>query len=543
MAEQTAYMADFRSQFQNFYQNLTFGKKLFLILSLLSIIVGISVFVYFSQQKTWSLLVKDISPKEAAEITQRLEEKQVPYILQPGGNGILVPVDQVDKTRLDIASSGLLMGGVVGLEIFDKTNLAATEFQQKVQYKRAIEGELSRLITQIDVIKAAKISLAIPEKSLFLEEEKKPTASIVVDTKGRKKLSPKGVETIVNLVAGSVSGMQVEDVRVSDSQGNLLSKGKRLLDATDSRDKNYLYQHAIEEKLQLKLLSQLEKITGKGRVEVRVSARINFDTNEIVEDLVDPDGSALLSEETTSEKSTGSRSIPVGIPGATSNSPEVRAGASEVANVSDVNRKTKRSNYVNSRRHVVTKKVSGNIERLSVAVLVDGKYDYVRDDSGELVDDPAYKERSPQELEKIMQIAKVAVGFDSTRGDTIEVKNLRFDEPMLEHERLKREAKEASRNFIIKLTKFFVVGVVLIVLIFMVIRPMVQKLAAKPEDLDLLMGLPTTIGELQGEELEIPTEKEAGLPPRDKILEIARQDPLKTASLVRTWLRDKRDKK
>ncbi|OGG99798.1 MAG: flagellar M-ring protein FliF [Candidatus Lambdaproteobacteria bacterium RIFOXYD1_FULL_56_27] len=541
MAEQSVGLVeDFQSQFQNFFSGLTTGKKIFLFSSLGGIVLGLIVFVFFTQQVTWAPLATGLKQDDASKIVAKLDELNIQYVLQPGGGGIMVPVDQVDKVRLQIASSGLQLGGLVGFELFDKNNFGATEFQQQVQYKRALEGELARLITQIDIIESAKVSVALPEKSLFIDDEVKTTASVVVDMAGSNKLNQKGVNTIVNLVSGAVPGLQAEDVRVSDSSGNLLSKGLSDQDGSESRDKNYAYLQLVEQRVEAKLLSQLEKVTGKDRVEVRVSLDMDFNISETTEDLVDPDLSAVVSEESTSEKATGSRSIPVGVPGVTSNSPEVRAGASEIANVSDVDKKVKRTNYANSKRHVISKKSPGGIKRMSVAVLLDGKYEYVRDDAGEIVGSPVYKPWSPSDIQIIESVAKQSVGFSAERGDTITVQNIRFTKPLVEQERLKQERSQATRRFIIDLVRYVLVGLIVIVLVFMVIRPMVMKLSAKPEDLDLLMGLPTTIGELEGEELEIPTEKETGIPPRDKIIEIAKQDPLKTASLVRTWLKEKK---
>lgn len=542
MAEQTAdsFITDFQNQFQNFFQNLTTSKKIFLFSSLGAILVGLIAFVYFSQQVTWAPLISGVDQQDAGNIVRKLEELNVEYVLQPGGNTILVPASAVDKVRLEIASSGIQMGGVVGLEIFDENNFGATEFQQRVQYKRALEGELSRLITQINTISSAKVALALPEKSLFLEEEKRPTASVVLEVANNSRLSEREVNTILNLVSGSISGMMPEDVRVSDQNGKLLSKGLSDPDNAEIRNKNYIYQQQVEQRLQEKLVTQLEKITGPDRVEVRVALQMDFDSSEIREELIDPDLSAVLSEEVNTEESTGSRSIPVGVPGVTSNSPEVRAGASEVANVSEVNKRIKRTNYVNSKRHIVRTKSAGKILRMSVAVLLDGRYEYIRDENGDVIGSPQYMPRTTEELDIIEQVAKQTVGFQESRGDSITVKNMKFSKPLVEQEKLKAYQRDATRKFIIDMIRFVLVGVIIVLLIFMVIRPMVQKLSAKPEDLDLLMGLPTTIGELEGEELEIPTEKETGIPPRDKIIEIARQDPLKTATLIRNWLREKK---
>jgi len=542
MAEQAANLVTgFQSQFQNFYQNLTLPKKVFFFGSIASVLIGIIAFVFVSQQVTWAPLINGLGQNDAARITQKLDELNVKYVLQPGGSGILVPAADVDRVRLQIASSGLQMGGLVGLELFDQSNFGATEFQQKIQYKRAMEGELSRLINLIDVVRSSKVSLAIPEKSLFIDDKEEATASVILDMEGSRKLSDKGIHTILNLVSGAVPGMNVQNVRLADQSGRLLSKGENESSSgSDTLNKTYGFQRQMEQRLEQKLVSQLEKITGKDRVEVRITVEVDFDSSQIVEDWVDPDRSALLSEEVSSENATGSRSIPVGVPGVTSNSPEVRAGASEVANVSDINKKQKRTNYVNSKTHTKRNHSPGAVKRMSVAVLLDGKYEFVRDEEGEIIGSPIYKPWSPQELQTIEQVAQQAVGYNTKRGDSLTVKNLRFMKPLVEQEKLKLQKRDTTRKFIVDLVKYVMVGVVIVALVFLIIRPMVQKLAAKPADLDLLMGLPTTIGELEGEELEIPTEKETGIPPRDKIVEIAKQDPMKTASLVRAWLREKK---
>ncbi len=541
MAEQTAdIINDFQSQFQVFFQNLTTAKKIFLFSSLGAGLIGLLAFVFYSQQITWSPLAEGISQEDAGRIVGKLDELNIPYVLQPGGRGILVPAEQVDSVRLQIASSGLQIGGVVGLEIFENNNFGATEFQQKVQYKRALEGELSRLITKIKIIEDAKVSVAIPEKSLFIDDEKRSTASVVLKVIGGQRLSKKGVNTILNLVSGAIPGMAVDDVRVSDDTGKLLSKGLTDQDGSDIRDKNFGYQRLIEQQFERKLVTQLEKIVGKDRVEAKVTVTLDFDSSEIIEDLVDPDLTAILSEEVTSENSTGSRSIPVGVPGVTSNSPEVRAGASEIANVSDINKKLKRTNFVNSKRHIVRKKAAGEVVRMSISVLVDSEYSFARDEEGNIIGEPIAKKWHPKQVEQMEKLSKETVGFDAKRGDTFTIQNFTFQKSLLEQEELKIRKQEATRKFIVELVRYLGVGVGLVFLIFVVIRPMVAKLSAKPEDLDLLMGLPTTIGELEGEELEIPTEKETGIPPRDKIIEIAKQDPLKTASLIRTWLREKK---
>lgn len=180
----------------------------------------------------------------------------------------------------------------------------------------------------------------------------------------------------------------------------------------------------------------------------------------------------------------------------------------------------------------------GKLKRLTVSVLIDGKYKPILDASGRIVT-RQYEEWSTAEKQEIEKLIKASVGFDEKRGDNLEVVNLRFQRGSEEDVTRQVEATQHNREFFLDILRYTFLGVGLLALIIFVIRPMVQRLSAKPEDLDLLMGLPATIGELEGEELEIPTEKEVGIPPKEKILEIARQDSLATANLIRSWLKEK----
>jgi flagellar M-ring protein FliF len=267
---------------------------------------------------------------------------------------------------------------------------------------------------------------------------------------------------------------------------------------------------------------------------------MTFDRVTMTEERFDPEGSVIRSEQVSSEESTGTRTIPVGIPGVTSNLPEQQAGASEVANVSQLNRATETRNFENSRLTRVSEPAVGKITHVSVSVLVDGKYRRLVDpESGQST--RQYQAWSTEELNHFNRLVRAAVGYDEKRGDHVEVVNMQFQAPL--EEDISREIEETTRarEFMLDILRFTFLGVGLLALILFVIRPMVQRLSAKPEDLDLLMGLPATIGELEGEELEIPTTREAaGIPPRDKIMEMARTDPLATASMVRNWLREKR---
>ena len=264
---------------------------------------------------------------------------------------------------------------------------------------------------------------------------------------------------------------------------------------------------------------------------------MRFDHQTIKEELIDPDQTSVVSEQTVDESSTGSRSIPVGPAGVTTNLPE--ATGREAATVSEFTKKNSTKNYESSRREVFKESASGEVMRLSVSVLLDNKRPQILDEDGNFLgrDNIRWTEA---EKEVIEGLVKAAMGFNDTRGDSIFVGNMPFEKAAEQDKTLEIEQARIRNQFILDVVRYVSLGIAIVALIMLVIRPMVQRLASKPADLDLLMGLPATIGELEGEELEIPTERESGIPPREKILDLAKQDPLKTASLIRNWLRDTR---
>ena len=541
MAEESANsFRDITSQFQNFFNSLTTAKKIVLFSALAVVMLGMISLVYVASRQSWTPLYTGISNEDAAQIKEKLDQNQIPVLVGPGGRSILVPTGSADEARLTLARERVTLGGGLGFaDLFvGQTSIGETEFQQQVKFRIALEGELARLITKLKNVDSAKVTLALPKQSVFLREEEHPTASVVLTTASGKRLDRNQVSTISHLVANSVEALSQQDVVVVDSSGTMLSRpgdGQNIGNFNDQ----FMFRRQLEEVLQTKILTQLEPVVGADRVRARVSADLSFDKITTREEIFDPDNSVVRSEQVSSENSTGTRSIPVGIPGVTANLPETQAGASEVANVSQLSRTNETRNFETTVKRVVNEPAIGKIKRLSVSVLIDGKYKPVTDDSGRVVT-RQYEEWTTAEKQEIERLIKAAVGFSEKRGDVMEVINLRFRKA--QEEDLTREIEQTARNrqFFLDILRFTFLGVGLLALIMFVIRPMVQRLSAKPEDLDLLMGLPATIGELEGEELEIPTEREVGIPPRDKIMEMARADPLSTASLIRAWLREKR---
>ncbi|MDH4246849.1 MAG: flagellar basal-body MS-ring/collar protein FliF [Deltaproteobacteria bacterium] len=529
-------------QFQNFFQSLTLAKKIILFAMIGVVIAGMVSMAYIANRETWAPLYTNLTAEDSALIQDKLQKNQVPVMIGPGGTAILVPPERADEARIILARERVTLGGGLGfadLFVGDK-GIGETEFQQQVKFRMALEGELARLISKLENIQAAKVTLALPKKSLFIDQEQHPTASVVVTGRRGDTLNRGLVLTIAQLVANAVEGLKKENVVVVDHSGRLLSKG--VTDTTGAGDfqEHFLFRHNLEQMLEAKIISQLEPVVGVERVKARVAADLAFDKITSNEEVYDPDASVVRSEQSTTENSSGSRSIPVGIPGVASNLPETAAGASEVANVSQIAKTNETRNYETTVRRTTREPSMGQVNRLSVSVLMDGKYKPITDAATGRIITTQYEEWSTDEKKEIERLIKAAVGFNPRRGDSLEVVNLRFSKPVEEDITEQNETTQRNRKFFLDILRYTFLGVGLLALIMFVIRPMVQRLSAKPEELDLLMGLPATIGELEGEELEIPTEREVGLPPRDQILQIARADPLATASLIRTWLREKR---
>jgi len=531
MAELTGALSDVRLQFQDFFGSLSLAKRITILVALGIVLIGMVSMIFVANQPSWAPLYSNMEPGDAAAIVEKLQENQIPYLLAPGGRTIMVEPHKVDQARLTLAKEKVTPGSGVGfLDLFSTPSLGETEFQQGVKFRVAQEGELARLISTINVVKSAKVSLAIPQKTLFSDNQEETTAAIALNLTssgaGRKQ-----IETI--LVASAVEGLSPRNVKITDQSGTLLSRGFSDTSASGKMNDNYSYKSRFENELEAKIVRQIEEVVGKDRVRVNVSATLRFDRRTIKED---PDQTSVVSEQVVDESSTGTRSVPVGPAGVTTNLPE--ATGREAATVSEFSKKNSTRNFESSRREIVLESAVGEVVRLSVSVLLDNRRSQILDESGISLG----RTNTPwteAEKETIVGLVKAAMGFNEKRGDSVFVGNMPFEAAVEDDKVNEIEATRVRNKFILDIVRYVALGLAILSLIMFVIRPMVQRLSSKPEDLDLLMGMPATIGELEEEELEVPTERESGIPSREKILEIAKQDPLKTSALIHTWLRER----
>jgi flagellar M-ring protein FliF len=477
-------------------------------------------------------LFSNLSSEDAGEIVKKLKEQKIPYRIESDGKAISVPSDKVYDLRLSLASEGLPQGSGIGFEIFDRKNFGMTEFVQKLNYQRALQGELSRTISQITGVEQARVHIALPEKSLFKDDEKPATASVVLRMKSGRSLSESEVQGIIHLVSSSIEGMDPDKVAVLDSRGKILSKAGAT-DPTGKMTSSMLemqrnYEKAVEERLQ----TLLDKAVGAGKSVARVNAVFNFKQVERYEERYDPEATVVRSEQRTEEKN-GSATSASGIPGVQSNLGKAGATA-PAAQSGQGSRSDETMNYEISRSTARTIEPVGTLARISVAILVDGKYE-AASGSGSSAK-PKYQPRSADELQKIDALAKGAVGFNVERGDLVTVANIPFQDDA----QADKDGAESWWNLPIvsSVLKNMLIGLGFLALLFLVIRPLLAVLRSeKRREMESFSPLRENDEQLTGQNkaaLAMYTVNQM------ELIEKVKNDPYQTAQILQNWLQ-KRD--
>ena len=448
------------------------ARKLSLIGVTLVSIALFTTIIMQSQVADYSLLFANMPSRDAASVVEWLKDRKIPYRLGDGGKDILIPADQVYEARLELAGSGLSEGGV-GFEIFDKQSFGMTDFAQKVNYRRALQGELMRTITSLGPVEGARIHLALPEKRLFREQQQQATASVIVKLSSGRSLKESQLQGIVHLVAGSVEGLEAENVTIVDSSGKVLSKS-RADDISGPMTPCMLeYQLTMERRLEGRAQSLLDRALGAGNSLVRVNAEVDFDKRERVEEAVDPNSQVVVSEHVSSER--GSAEVSGGVPGVVSN---LQSDGSGVATRSTTpsSRTEEVVNYETSK--VVSKTVQsvGNIKSLSVSVLVDDKMTPGAEGS-----EPTPTPRSAQELKEIEQMVRTALGINDTRGDLISVVSMQF-ESSFETEPLPPPSVIDKVYPYMPFIKYGLLGIAGLMAYLLFLRPMLRTMRGAQEE-------------------------------------------------------------
>jgi flagellar M-ring protein FliF len=447
------------------------AARLMAMVAVTAALIGFFAFVIMRvTTPQMTTLFTDLSIEDSSAIIKDLERQAIPFELRNDGAVIMVPKDKVTRLRMKLAEGGLPKGGGVGYEIFDKSDaLGTTSFVQNINHLRALEGELARTIRAIDRIQAARVHLVLPERPLFAREMPEPSASIVVRVRGA--LEPQQIRAIRHLVASAVNGLKPQRVSIVDEAGQLLADGASGETDNAIGDER---RAGFEKRMRNEVEAIVSSVVGAGRARVQLSA--DFDYNKITQtsDRFDPEGRVLRSSQTREESSAtaeNSGQVTVGneLPGA--------QGPGTAPTARDQSKKTEETNnYEISRTTKTEVTEAGRVNRISVAVLVDGSY--TKNEKGEMV----YQERSKDQLDRIAALVRSAIGFDQKRGDQVEVVNLKFAEapavaPIPEPTGLLGMLQFTKDDvmYVIELAVMMLLG---LVVLFMVIRPLVKRILA-----------------------------------------------------------------
>ncbi len=535
-----------------FLKGLSTTKKVVLLLVILGTVACMSMIMIWAGRPEFKVLYSNISSEDAGAILSRLKEKKIPYRISSNGKAILVPKEKVYELRLSLASEGLPKGGGVGFEIFDKTQLGMTEFVQNINYQRALQGELARTIDSFYEVVSSRVHIVMPVNSVFVEEEKPAKASVVIRLRPGMKLSKKEIKGIVNLVSASVPNLPSENVTVVDNHGDLLSSfiGDENSKLGEITSEQLAFQRRVEKGLEERVETMLTQALGPGKAIVRVSCSFDFTKQKETEEIFDP-RKVIRSEQVLKQESSKNQNIPVGVPGVASNL--VQRGAKKAQSTVQkptFKKEEKTVNYEISKKMRHTIAPVGKITRISVAVMVDGTYRYVKsaknnvknnakndaksnakdnvknnaksnaksnakDNAKKQADKGKQKKsekdvadagkweyvpRSQAEMSKLENIIKRAVDFDANRGDAIEVVNIPF-----ETTRMRMEASgKKDKGIIISLLhntvliKYLLSALAIMMLFIFVVRPIIRWLVNDgTSNQPVLEQLPMTVEQIE----------------------------------------------
>jgi flagellar M-ring protein FliF len=412
-------------QLTAFWASLPTAKRLALVLVSVGALAGVLALSYFGTRERYAYLYTDLGPRDAAGIVEKLKSLQVPHQLEGNGTAIKVPEEKVAELRLELAAAGLPRGGGVGFELFDKSQIGATEFEQHVNLRRALEGELVRSVLTVDGVESARVHLVVPERRLFASREESASASVVLKLSNPEAFGRKEVAAIVHLVAAAVPGLSRERVSVVSTDGMTLHRPNTGTEAADGDFGELGLERAqvLSSQMESDVRSQVERVVGPGNADVRVNVALDTASRERSEEHYEPSKTALRSEQKVEEMAAETAAGVAGVPGAVSNLPDAQQGevAAETAvgPNGDVFRRSQTRNWEVDRVAEKTTTPAGSIRRLSVAVLLNGRYEL---HGGK----ETYVPRDPQELARLESLVKQAVGFDESRGDTLTVANAQF---------------------------------------------------------------------------------------------------------------------
>jgi flagellar M-ring protein FliF len=500
-------------QLQAFLKSLS-TKQIVLLLMGGGIVTGVLwIFVGMANSVEYKTLYSNLDANEAQQIGAQLSSKNIPYQLSPDSTTLKVPSDQLDKVRVDLASQGLPQNGRLGFEIFDKPNWSGSDFAEKVNYQRALEGELERTIQTISGVDAARVHLVLPHESLFSDRDRKAKAAVVLRFRGRKLGDDSG-RAIKFLVASAVDNLSAEDVTIVDAQGRSL-----LADEDTGTRRN----EEMEKLLADKVVATLTPLVGQDKVKANVTVAYDLSSTEENNEIYDPKSAVAVTHEMSEERNGGTE--PAGIPGTPSNIPGKTVQSDVAATVSSQSSKSDSATYAVNKIIRHTLQPAGRVQRITAAVLID---------------EDAKQKRTPEELKSIEDLTRAALGFDANRGDVIKVESVAFRNS--EPEKLVPPALPVRVQKIVNdwssALRYAAVLLVFLIVYMLVLRPVKNQIVAAFKSLPIPGGAKLAAAGASAEILEGSAESHPNAVLKKQLAETVRREPENASRLIQSWMRE-----
>lgn len=397
----------------NIFNKLSLQQKFVIGGAVGATVLLLGVLLVFMNQPSYTPLYSNLSQEDASKVINQLSTQKIPYEITDNGATIKVPKDKVYEERITLAGKGIPSSGVVGYEIFDKTTMGMSDFMQKLDYKRALEGELAKSIMEIDGVEGARVHIVVPQKSVFKDEQKPTTAAVILKLRNNYQLNRGSIAAITNLVSASVEGLQPGKVTLIDTQGKLLSSEEDGDPLSSSSSKQYEIKKSVEKYLAQKAQTILDNIVGYGNAMVEVNADLNFDQVEKTMETYDPNSQVAISEQDVKTSNNGK-------------------------NLGDSTAQVSENTTTNYEINKTIEKVvagTGNIKRLSVAAVInDIPKEVKKGDKTQTV----YESRPKVQLDKLEDIVKNAVGVDPTRNDQFSIVDFPFETKEIDDEQVSK---------------------------------------------------------------------------------------------------------
>lgn len=543
------YLNRVGGQIKDFLTGLSMGRKMALGVTGAVIFMFIAGMLYWASQQNYQPITHgNMTPEDSANVIRLLREKKIPFQVDPAGKQVTVPAEYLNDLRLELAMQGMPQSSGSGYELFDKQSFGTTSLVNKINMKRALEGELMRSINTIKGVKRSRLHLALPEKGVFVQDHKKVTASVVLDLENGVVLNEKQIYGIGHLVAAAVEGLDANDVAILDNFGKELSKNSRdsLVGLTSEQSD---LKRKLEDEYARKVEDVLSKVVGEGRVKASITADLDFSNVQESQTILDQDGATIKSSQKIAENMEGSRPVASGPAGATSNTPGEQPGVvAPNAVKNNTNKSNEIVNYDIPKTIRTTARAPGGIKKLSVAVLIDGKTIKTTGADGKV--ETKNEQWSAEKLKEFEALVAGTLAIDKKRGDTLEFKNIEFNHGDFDEA---EKILDASiwKSYTQQIILYSIICLVIVLFFFFVVRPYIRWITENTtESVDTF--LPQTIEELEKIQKssvlsqlddvipDIPDrldpDKIEGEMIREKISTLIDNNPHKASLILKDWL-------